>query len=268
METKTENREFLGVWVPALVYLSKECTWSAKVIFLEIHSFTAAGKECFASNEYFAEFCDITATQASRHISKLKSIGWIEQTGFDGKTRTLKSLLSRDFTQGRHDKKRKADQTKKSKQGEQKAQSGHDKKRKDTNTTTNTTTNTPTNKPNAYAFLQEGDYAFFVDIYFKFHDEQFSRPPKFNEVDGKKLKEILKKLEYENRRSSKPWSRPRGEALLKQYLKIAIGDKWLKENFELSNLDSKFNSIINKAATNAIKPITTPFDKKQSPATA
>jgi len=244
-----DQRDFKGVWIPKEVYLDKSVTWTAKVIFIEIHSFSADGKECFMSNEYLAEFTGITPTQVSRHISALKAKGWIELVSFDGNKRVLRSLKLCGFPQGGIDEKRKAGSKKSATPPKQKAQGGIDEKRKDTNTTTKTDTKTPKEiDPNAFA-LGEGDWKFFVDIYFKFFEEIFHRPPNFddNGVSGKKLKSILKKLHHENKRTFKPWNQLRGGALLKHYFSLAITDKWLKENFELSNLDSKFNTIINKA---------------------
>jgi DNA-binding transcriptional ArsR family regulator len=88
-----DNRDFKGVWIPREIYLDKSLPWSAKIIFLEIHSFSGGTKECFMSNEYLGEFVGISPTQVSRHISLLKSRGLIELVSFDGVTRVLKSLL-------------------------------------------------------------------------------------------------------------------------------------------------------------------------------
>jgi hypothetical protein len=55
------------------------------------------------------------------------------------------------------------------------------------------------------------------------------------------------------------WSKERGGVLLSHFLKLAYSDKWIKNNFELKNLDSNFNSIVSKTATNG-QPIKTPFD--------
>lgn len=261
-----DNRDFKGIWIPREVYLDKTIPWTAKVIFLEIHSFSEDGKECFMSNEYLGEFVDLTPTQVSRHISKLKAKGWIELVSFDGTRRVLKSLMTCGFPQSGIDKKRKAESKKNANPPKQKAQKPIDEKRKDTNTVNNTATNT------TYDF--KNDYAFFTDLYFQFYELTFKTKPIFTEISGKKLKEILKKLETKNRESitraetenrdlrTVLWSKERAAKLLVHFFRLAITDKWLKENFELANLDSKFNSIITKEATNATTPTTTPFDRK------
>lgn len=88
------DRNFQGIWIPKSIYLSTEVNWCAKVLFLEIHSFTENGRECYMSNRHIASFLHISERQVSRYISELKRLGWIEETAFDGRKRYLKSLLS------------------------------------------------------------------------------------------------------------------------------------------------------------------------------
>ncbi len=87
------ERNFQGIWIPKAIYLNKEVNWYAKILFLEIHSFTENGKECFMSNRYIASFLHISERQVTRYISELKSLGWIEETSFNGRKRYLRSLL-------------------------------------------------------------------------------------------------------------------------------------------------------------------------------
>src|SRR5690606_25703923 len=91
MEKSESN--FQGIWIPRSIYLSTEVNWCAKILFLEIHSFTENGKECFMSNKHMASFLNISERQVSRYISELKRLGWIEETAFNGRRRHLKSLL-------------------------------------------------------------------------------------------------------------------------------------------------------------------------------
>tara|TARA_R100000935_G_scaffold14547_1_gene29152 strand:- start:35375 stop:35827 length:453 start_codon:yes stop_codon:yes gene_type:complete len=88
------KRNFQGIWIPRTIYLNKEVNWYAKILFLEIHSFTENGKECYMSNKYIASFLHISERQVTRYISELKSLGWIEETSFNGRKRYLRSLLS------------------------------------------------------------------------------------------------------------------------------------------------------------------------------
>jgi len=93
MQETNNVRDFKGIWIPKEVYLNEELSWSAKIIFLEIDSFTSNDLPCFMSNEHIASFLKISERQVKAHISKLMSMGWIEQTGFDGRKRYLKSTM-------------------------------------------------------------------------------------------------------------------------------------------------------------------------------
>ena len=95
------NRLFTGIWIPKDIYLNTEVKWIAKILFLEIHSFTANGKSCFMSNEYISKFLGISIRQVTRLITELKMIGWIEEASFDGRKRYLKSRMQIDFNSGR-----------------------------------------------------------------------------------------------------------------------------------------------------------------------
>lgn len=94
---ENNKREFKGIWIPREVYLSDKVCWTAKIIFLEIDSFTSKGLDCFFSNEYLAAFVGVSVSQVSRHLTKLTEIGWIKQTKFDGRKRFLQSSLALGF---------------------------------------------------------------------------------------------------------------------------------------------------------------------------
>ena len=86
-----KDRNFLGVWVPKNVYLNKQLSWSEKILLVEIESLDNENG-CFASNDYFADFLDVTKTTVSVAISKLKKLGFVEQVSFDGRKRVLKVI--------------------------------------------------------------------------------------------------------------------------------------------------------------------------------
>jgi DNA-binding transcriptional ArsR family regulator len=86
------NRNFLGVWLPKEVYLDKNLSWTEKILYVEIQSLDNENG-CFASNEYFAEFLDVSTTTISLSISKLKKLGYVECVSFDGRKRILKSAF-------------------------------------------------------------------------------------------------------------------------------------------------------------------------------
>ncbi len=97
---KAADRNFQGIWIPKLIYLNRQVNWYAKILFLEIHSFTENGKECYMSNKYIASFLNISQRQVSRYITELKMMGWIEEVSFDGRRRYLRSTLEFSFRTG------------------------------------------------------------------------------------------------------------------------------------------------------------------------
>lgn len=93
-----QNRDFKGIWIPKVVWLDNRLSALDKFIFAEIDSLDGENG-CWASNEYLAEFCQCSATKASLSISKLITLGYLEKTSFDGRTRILKSRLSKNERQ-------------------------------------------------------------------------------------------------------------------------------------------------------------------------
>lgn len=91
MEEK--NRQFNGVWIPKEIYLDSNLNWLQKILLVEINSYTENGKACFFSNAYLSKFLGISERQVSENIKKLKTLGYIEETAFDGRKRYLKSCL-------------------------------------------------------------------------------------------------------------------------------------------------------------------------------
>lgn len=87
------ERDFKGVWIPREIWLNTELTLLEKAIFTEIDSLDNEN-HCIASNDYFAEFCDCSASKVSKAIKKLKDLGMIEELEFDGRRRKLRVVKS------------------------------------------------------------------------------------------------------------------------------------------------------------------------------
>ncbi len=85
----SEERAFKGVWIPADIWLNKNLTIYEKAIYAEIDSLDG-DKHCWASNEYLAEFCQMSVPTISRAITHLIELGFIERVSFDGRQRILK----------------------------------------------------------------------------------------------------------------------------------------------------------------------------------
>lgn len=71
------NRDFKGVWIPKEIWLNKNLSAIDKVLLAEISSLDNE-EHCFASNEYFSEFCGVSVATITRTIKKLKDLGFIE----------------------------------------------------------------------------------------------------------------------------------------------------------------------------------------------
>lgn len=86
------NRDFKGVWVPKEIYLSKDLSWSEKILLIEIGSLE--GEEgCWASNQYLAEFLGIKEGTLANLLTRLKDAGFLKVEGY-GKSRRLFTVLS------------------------------------------------------------------------------------------------------------------------------------------------------------------------------
>ncbi len=119
-----QNRDFKGVWIPREVWLDTRINALEKVILMEIDSLDSTERGCYASNQSLAEFCQCSENKVSCSISKLIELGYIYLQKFDGRTRELKSRL-----------------TKKQSLPIKKSESDCENK-KENNTTNNTTNNT------------------------------------------------------------------------------------------------------------------------------
>ncbi len=90
--SKFMERDFKGVWIPREIYLTKELSWSEKILLIEIDYLdTDPKKGCFASNQYLGKFLNLSAGRTANMISDLKAKGWIKQLFFDGKNRGLRT---------------------------------------------------------------------------------------------------------------------------------------------------------------------------------
>jgi hypothetical protein len=93
------KREFRGIWIAREIWLDKRLNALDKVILAEIDSLDNDETGCYASNEYLAEFCQCGITKVSTAIGKLIDHGYIYVAKFDGRTRILKSRLSKNERQ-------------------------------------------------------------------------------------------------------------------------------------------------------------------------
>ena len=86
------NRDFKGIWIPKEIYLDQELNWTEKILLMEIDSLDNKDG-CYAKNKYFADFLGKSEGYISQCISKLTKLGYIYESNFDGRKRTLRSNL-------------------------------------------------------------------------------------------------------------------------------------------------------------------------------
>ena len=70
------NRDFKGVWIPKEIWLDENLTWMEKLLLVEIDSLDAE-QGCFASNDYFAKFFQLSKSRISDLIGQLVNKGYI-----------------------------------------------------------------------------------------------------------------------------------------------------------------------------------------------
>lgn len=71
------GRKFSGIWIPASLWLAEGLSPNLKVLLVEIDSLDNGERGCFASNAYFANFLQVSESQASRLINILVKKGLI-----------------------------------------------------------------------------------------------------------------------------------------------------------------------------------------------
>lgn len=87
---ETYERDFKGIWIPKEIWLDQELSIIEKVMLVEINSLDNE-KGCFAGNQHFANFFNITTVRVSQIIKRLKDLGYVRETDFDGRKRILKT---------------------------------------------------------------------------------------------------------------------------------------------------------------------------------
>ena len=65
------NRSFRGVWIPRDIWLNKELSITEKCFLAEIDSLGGSEEGCFASNQYFADFFNLSKERARKIIGEL-----------------------------------------------------------------------------------------------------------------------------------------------------------------------------------------------------
>ena len=91
--SENTSRAFKGIWIPAEIWEHPNLSIEDKVLWAEIDSLDHKKTHCTASNDYLCKFFGWKIRTLQRALSKLKSLGLIEQVSYDGRVRVIKSHL-------------------------------------------------------------------------------------------------------------------------------------------------------------------------------
>lgn len=233
------KRDFKGIWIPKEIWLTEDLTVQEKLFFVEIDSLDNE-KGCFASNQYFADFFNISKTRVSVVISSLISKGYVTST-LNYKEGT-KQILSRVLKISLIGYPRKV------KEGiKQNRDTPIKEKFKDNNTVINNTVNNTFNKGSENEFQPKKDNSIYSKIKLIFAKRYLAHAETeyyFTAKDGAKVNSIIKQLKHAYKTSGK--INPTDNEMVTAFEVImdrAIKDRWLGDNFNLSNIDSQFNNL-------------------------
>lgn len=70
------ERDFKGVWIPKIIYLDENLSWTEKILLVEIDSLDGE-RGCFALNEHFASHLAISKDRVSKLINGLVDKGYL-----------------------------------------------------------------------------------------------------------------------------------------------------------------------------------------------
>lgn len=83
-----------------------------------------------------------------------------------------------------------------------------------------------------------------VDVWFQFYKKNYLIEPTFNGASSKSLKQIVDRIKKLSTEQNYEWTEEYAARCFEAFLSKAIKDQWIAANFLLSNLYSKFDSIV------------------------
>ena len=90
------NRSFRGVWIPREIWLNKELSITEKCPPPPIESLGGSEEGCFASNQYFGDFFNLSKERARKIIGELRKKGYLEITlTYKGNTNEIDQRIIR-----------------------------------------------------------------------------------------------------------------------------------------------------------------------------
>jgi len=271
-----ENRDFKGVWIPKEIWLNTDLSIIEKVLLVEIDSLDNSDRGCFASNEYLANFVQLSEGRVANIISDLKKRKFIIQVFFDGRNRGLRISKS----ESSFNENVKAESTKTGKQTTRKREHNNTENKTDINTTEKGCENDfslpdievknpfsrqsyhdslsyeqgEKEKEKSFATKKEKErepsetylcFSAFASTYERLAGVTYPSD-KGNYImtakDGSNCKKLVTWLKKVSASEQAP------EDMVTMFTTAAwqISDKWLKANFTISNIYSQANNIYTK----------------------
>jgi len=271
-----ENRDFKGVWIPKEIWLNTDLSIIEKVLLVEIDSLDNSDRGCFASNEYLANFVQLSEGRVANIISDLKKRKFIIQVFFDGRNRGLRISKS----ESSFNENVKAESTKTGKQTTRKREHNNTENKTDINTTEKGCENDfslpdievknpfsrqsyhdslsyeqgEKEKEKSFATKKEKErepsetylcFSAFASTYERLAGVTYPSD-KGNYImtakDGANCKKLVTWLKKVSASEQAP------EDMVSMFTTAAwqISDKWLKANFTISNIYSQANNIYTK----------------------
>lgn len=92
-----------------------------------------------------------------------------------------------------------------------------------------------------------------VENWFSFYKEKFQQEPSFTGPMAASLKSIVDRLKKFSSEKGFEWTEEYSAKVFKHFLTKAYADEWLRNNFLLTNLSTKFDSIINSSIDGTTK---------------
>lgn len=93
-----------------------------------------------------------------------------------------------------------------------------------------------------------------VQVYFTFCRDKFNEPPSFDGSAPRDMKTIIASLKKRCEEKGIEWSLLEATVRWGKFLDFAFQDKWLKENFMLSNINRQKDKIFFNISRSYIKP--------------
>ena len=179
------KRAFKGIWIPSEIWLSKDLTVMEKLFLVEIDSLDNE-EGCYASNEYFSKFFDLSKNRCTEIIKSLCNKGYLTiqyEYGENTKNITKRILRVTDNFLGI----RKTEHPiRKTEGGIRKTEEGYSEKCEDNNTGFNNTLNiTTTNK----------EVVDKIKSYFDLDEETIKKVANVHLATGKDISYLIEKLE-------------------------------------------------------------------------